>query len=57
MLVLKAGANTSCLDLIQRPVSAACAVPTAAPSAVAMGAAGGAVLAVIAAAVVKRQRR
>lgn len=57
MLLLKVGANTNCLDLIQRPISAACAVPTAAPRAVAIGAASGAVLAVVATAVVRRQRR
>lgn len=57
MLILKVGANTNCLDLIQRPMSASCAVPTAAPWAVAIGAASGAVLAVIATVVVRRQRR
>ncbi len=57
MLILKVGATTNCLDLIQRPMSAACAVPAAAPWAVAIGAASGAILAVIATAFIERQRR
>jgi hypothetical protein len=43
-LVLKAGANRNCLDVLQQEVIAACAVPTAAPWAVALAAAAGAVL-------------
>lgn len=46
MLILKVGANRNCLDVFQQQVPAACAVPTAAPWAVALGALVGAVLAV-----------
>ena len=45
VLILKVGANRSCADLFQQQVQAACAVPTAAPWALALGALVGAVLA------------
>ena len=45
MLILKVGANTSCVDVSLQQVPASCAVPTAAPWAVVVGALVGAVLA------------
>ena len=45
MLILKVGANTNCIDVFQQQVPTACAVPTAAPWAVGLGAFVGAVLA------------
>lgn len=45
MLILTVGANRNCVDVFQQQVPAACAVPTAAPWAVALGALVGAVLA------------
>jgi hypothetical protein len=57
-LGLKVGANTTCLDVVQVPVgmSGACAVPSAAPWAVAVGAVLGALLAVAATARIRRHR-
>lgn len=57
MLLLKVGAIRDCIDLFQQPVSAACAAPAAAPWAVALGAIGGAVLAVFVTAFIASQRR
>ena len=57
-LILKVGANTTCLDVVQIPVgvSGSCALPSAAPWAVAVGAVLGALLAVAATARIRRQR-
>ena len=57
-LILKVGANTTCLDVGQIPieVSGSCAVPSAAPWAVAVGAVLGALLAVAATARIRRRR-
>jgi hypothetical protein len=55
-LALKAGANRNCLDVLQQEAVAACAVPTAAPWAVALAAAAGAVLLAGAAAALARRR-
>jgi hypothetical protein len=57
-IILKVGANTNCLDVVRVPVgvSGSCAVPSAAPWAVAIGAFLGALLAVAATARFRRQR-
>jgi hypothetical protein len=55
-VVLKLGANRDCLDLLRQEVSVACAVPTAAPSAVAVTAAAGAVVVAAVATRIARRR-